>query len=165
MAGSARLSLPFLSVGQAQKEFTHNEALQLLDLLVAGAVKGLPTTVMPASPAIGDCYLVATGAGGAWAGKADHIAGWTAGGWRFVAPVEGMTVADEANGGFVLYRGGSWEVGVLRGSELHIDGQQVVGARAAAVPAPSGGAVVDTEARSAIAAMLTAMRHHGLIDS
>ena len=35
MNGTPRLSLPFLSPGQAQKEFTHNEALQILDAVVA----------------------------------------------------------------------------------------------------------------------------------
>ena len=39
MAGTPRLALPLLSVGQAQKEFTHNESLQTLDLLVAGTVE------------------------------------------------------------------------------------------------------------------------------
>jgi hypothetical protein len=39
----------------------------------------------------------------------------------------------------------------------------VVGARAAAVEDPSGGATVDTEARAAITAMLERLREHGLI--
>jgi len=43
MAATPRLSLPFLSVGQAQKEFTHNESLQTLDALVAGALILYPT--------------------------------------------------------------------------------------------------------------------------
>ena len=48
MAGTPRLSLPFLSVGQAQKEFTHNEALQTLDVLVAGAIEEPPRATPPA---------------------------------------------------------------------------------------------------------------------
>ncbi len=42
MSATPRLSLPFIVPGQAQKELFHNEALQLLDVLVAGAVEGLP---------------------------------------------------------------------------------------------------------------------------
>jgi len=38
-----------------------------------------------------------------------------------------------------------------------------VGARAAAIDSPAGGTVVDLEARSAISAILSAMRQHGLI--
>ena len=40
MDASARLALPFLVPGQAQKEFFHNEALQLLDIIVQPAVEG-----------------------------------------------------------------------------------------------------------------------------
>jgi hypothetical protein len=42
---------------------------------------------------------------------------------------------------------------------------QVVGPRAAAVSPPSGGPVVDSEARVTIEAILGALREHGLIDS
>ena len=58
MSASPRLGLPFLSVGQAQKEFTHNEALQVLDSLVAGAVEEPPRASPPASPALGACYII-----------------------------------------------------------------------------------------------------------
>lgn len=47
MAGTPRLALPFLSVGQAQKEFTHNESLQTLDILVAGAIEEPPRVTPP----------------------------------------------------------------------------------------------------------------------
>jgi hypothetical protein len=40
---------------------------------------------------------------------------------------------------------------------------KVVGARESAIASPSGGANVDPEARAAIAAMLAALRAHGLI--
>jgi hypothetical protein len=39
----------------------------------------------------------------------------------------------------------------------------VVGPQAAAIADPDGGAVVDGEARTAIAAILAALRSHGLI--
>jgi hypothetical protein len=47
---------------------------------------------------------------------------------------------------------------------LFIDGEQVVGKRGAAIPAPSGGASVDTEARAAVSQILEGLRQHGLID-
>jgi hypothetical protein len=64
-----------------------------------------------------------------------------------------------------VYRSGAWELGTVRGSSLVIDGQQVVGGRAAAIASPAGGATVDAEARAAIAAVLVAMRQHGLIET
>ena len=91
MSASARLSLPFLSPGQAQKEFFHNEALQTLDLLVAPAVEEGPRDAPPASPNIGACYLVGASPSGDWVGKSMCIAGYTSGGWRLIQPTEGMT--------------------------------------------------------------------------
>ena len=43
-------------------------------------------TAAPASPAIGDSYIVAIGATGLWAGKDKYIATWTVRGWMFVVP-------------------------------------------------------------------------------
>ena len=163
MAATPRLSLPFLSVGQAQKEFTHNESLQTLDVLVGGSVEEPPRATPPAAPEVGVCYIVAAGASGEWAGKSQCVAAWTSGGWRFIPPVEGMTFYERTSGNRAAYRNGAWEVGNLRGSAVLIGGQQVVGERAAAIDSPAGGTVVDMEARSAIDAILQALRDHGLI--
>ena len=58
MSATPRLTLPFLSPGQAQKEFFHNEALQVLDILIAAAVEEGPRDDPPSSPSAGDCYIV-----------------------------------------------------------------------------------------------------------
>jgi hypothetical protein len=165
MTGTPRLSLPFLNVGQAQKEFTHNESLQTLDVLVAGAVEEPPSTTAPATPALGACYIVATDATDAWAGKSQCVAAWTSGGWRFIVPVEGMVMFERSSGTWTVFRNGNWETGILRGESLMIDGQQVVGRRAAAIESPTSGGVIDTEARTAIDAILTSLRDHGLIET
>jgi len=165
MAGTPRLSLPFLSVGQAQKEFTHNESLQTLDVLVGGSVEGVPLASPPSSPSLGAAYIVASGATGAWAGKSPCVAAWTSGGWRFIFPPEGMTLYERGSGTWAVYRSGEWEFGNLRGAALLIDGLQVVGSRAAAIASPAGGTTVDTEARAVLDAILGALRGHGLIDT
>ena len=165
MSASARLSLPFLSPGQAQKEVSHNEALQIVDLLIAASVEEAPRDDPPANPAIGACYLVGSSATGAWVGKSQCIAGYTSGGWRFVPPIEGVSAFVNAIGVFAKYREGAWEVGTLRGERLLLGGEQVVGTRLAAIAAPSGGTVVDAEGRTAIDLILAALRQHGLIES
>ena len=165
MAGTARLALPFLNVGQAQKEFTHNESLQMLDMIVAGAVEGPPLASPPAAPSLGACYIVAAGAMDAWAGKAQCVAAWTSGGWRFVSPLEGMLLFERTSGSWAVFRSGAWEIGAVRGSALFVDGVQVVGQRQAAIPSASGGTVVDSEARATLDAVLGALRGHGLIES
>jgi uncharacterized protein DUF2793 len=165
MNATQRLALPFLSPGQAQKEIFHNEALQVLDVLVAGAVEEPPLASPPASPSVGSCYIVASSPTGDWTGKANHLAAYTAGGWRHLAPVEGMSVMVRSSGEAAVYRSGGWELGTVRGSSLVISGQQVIGARGTAIADPSGGAQVDAEARAAIGAILSALRQHGLIAS
>ena len=143
----------------------HNEALQVLDAVVSAAVEGLPSTTPPASPAIGSCYIVGTSPTGAWSGQAHKLAAFTGGGWRFVAPVEGLGAVVRSNGSAAVYRNVAWEIGKLRGSEVAVDGLKVVGAREAAIAAPAGGSTVDAEARTAIGAILAAMRGHGLIET
>ena len=117
----------------------------------------------PASPVLGSCYLIAAGATGAWSGKQDNLACFTAGGWRFVAAVPGMTAYVRSTSVWAVYRVSAWELGVMRGSALNIGDQQVVGARGAAIAAPVGGTTVDVEARAGISAVLAALRSHGLI--
>lgn len=163
MSSTPRLALPFLTPGQAQKEFFHNEALQTLDMLVAAAVEEPPRTSPPASPALGASYIVGSAPTGAWVGKAQCLAAFSSGGWRFVSPFEGLSAYIRTTGVWALYRAGAWELGSLRGTSVVIGGQQVVGSRAAAISSASGGATIDTQARAVIDQILTTMRQHGLI--
>jgi hypothetical protein len=50
----------------------------------AYAVINNTTSVPPVSPTLGDAYLVAAGATGAWAGKSNYIARKTNRGWEFI---------------------------------------------------------------------------------
>jgi hypothetical protein len=163
MSGTPRLGLPFLSAGQAQKEFTHNEALQTLDIVAAPAVEQTPLDDPPASPAVGSCYIVGDSPTGTWAGKSQNLAGFTTGGWRFVPPLEGFSVYVKAEAQSACYHAGAWEIGVVRGSSLVIGGVQVVGSRTSAIASPSGGTTVDSEGRAAIDQILSALHQHGLI--
>jgi hypothetical protein len=165
MSGTPRLALPFLSPGQAQKEFTHNEALQTLDIVAALSVEESPRSDPPTSPAIGACYIVDAAATGAWAGRSQSVAGFTTGGWRFVTPAEGMAAYVKSVSIWALYRAGAWELGVLRGSAVDVGGQQVVGSRASAILSAAGGSTIDAEARAVVDQILGALRHHGLIET
>lgn len=161
---TARLNLPLLTAGQIQKEWFHNEALALLDLLVAGAIDAAPIAAPPPSPLLGELYLVAaSGATGAFAGNEGRIAGWTGGGWRFVAPVEGMRLTVRSTGVDLHYWSGEWSSGKVRAEELVIGGSKVVGSAAGAIANPAGGATVDVEGRACLMQVLAALRGHGLI--
>lgn len=136
-----RHALPFLFAGQAQKEFTVNEALARIDMLLHPAISGQLATP-PATPAIGSCYLVASGGHGAFSGHDHAIAGWDGEQWTFVEASAGMIATD-----------------IDTGQRLHFDG----GWQAIAAPeAPSGGSNVDAEAREAISALIEGLRQSGI---
>lgn len=160
---SARFDLPFILPGQAQKEAYHNEALVALDGLVHAAAEGEVATP-PADPDVGACWIVASGATGDWAGKAGAIALWTAGGWRFLSVTEGMAIWDKSAGLARIRIADEWSDGTLPVAALTIAGDQVVGPRLSTIADPTGGAIVDTQARAAVAAVIVALKSHGLID-
>lgn len=160
---SARLALPFIAAGQAQKELSHNEALALLDMAVQPVVVAVGVDAPPAAPLDGQCWIVGETPSGAWTGRAHAVAGWTASGWRFLTAREGMTAWSVADAAIARFSGSQWDIGLLKGARLVLAGNAVVGARRAAIGAPTGGTVVDAEARVVLDAILAALRGHGLI--
>jgi hypothetical protein len=89
----------------------HNEALQLLDLVVAGAVVEVGLNDPPPSPLPGNAYIVGSEPIGDWSQYPEHVAAFGAGGWRYVAPIEGMTILDRTSGTVAVYGSGGWERG------------------------------------------------------
>lgn len=163
MEHSLRCRLPLLAAGQAQKEIFHNEALQLIDLLIGTAVEDCGRNAPPASPAEGQAYRVGLAPTGDWSGQAGAVAGWSAAGWRFAGPFEGQAVFDKARAIGCYFRAGAWDDGAVRAEQLVIDGTTVVAGQQPAIAVPSGGTTVDSQARAAISAILAALRNHGLI--
>ncbi len=135
----------------------------MLDTIVAAAVEEPARNDPPAAPLPGQCFIVGTAPIGAWSGNAAALAAFSAAGWRFIAPVDGLQAWVKSMSSWAAYHAGAWELGTLRGSRLMIGGLQVVGARSGAVADVIGGTTVDAEARAAISDMLIAMRGHGLI--
>ena len=140
---TARLHLPLLAPGQAQKELTHNEALTLVDILTNPVVENATTAVPPPNPGSDQSWLVAPDAAGAWAGQSSRIAAFTVGGWRFVSPYEGMIVWDKATGKQRRFHSGQW----ITPNNFTL---------------PSGGTVVDQEARAAIGNVAALLANWGL---
>ena len=162
---SDRLKLPLLAAAQAQKDVTHNEALALADIAVQAVVQSVAPAVIPATPVVGQCWIVGTAPTGAWAGHAGAIAAWTSGGWRFLAPFEGMQAWSIADAVSVRRGASSWLIGSATATTLSVGGDQVVGARRPRVLAPTGGGVVDSQARAAIAALIAGLEAHGLFSA
>lgn len=165
MTHSARLGAPFIQAAQIEKSATHNEGLALLDIAASAAVDGFLVDTPPAAPSLGDCYVIGASPSGDWSDHAHALAGYTGGGWRFIAAIEGLSAFDKGSGETVVFKSGAWEKGHARAAKLSIGGNQVVGPQLGAVTDPSGGTTVDAEARAAITAVLARLRQHGLIAS
>jgi hypothetical protein len=140
-AVTQRHSLPNLYVGQSQKELTHNEALARIDALLHPVVEA-KLAVPPAGltdSSDGLCWLIGTAATGQWAGHSGQVARWSGGSWRYIMPVAGMTLWLASGNKRLFYIAGSW-------------------LEPNAINTPSGGAVIDAEARVAIIAILDHLR-------
>jgi hypothetical protein len=75
-----------------------------------------------------------------------------------------MSVWNKAAGLPLLWDGSTWRDGEIVCSGVQIGGVQVLGSRQPGVPSPSGGTVIDAEARAAIVAITEALMSHGLIE-
>lgn len=163
MSTTPRLSLPHVVQSQSQKEVTHNEALNHLDAVVQPLVQDRDLASPPASPAEGQMWIVAAGASGDWAGQDSNLAQFIGGAWWFLTPPEGFTAWLKDEDMPVRWTGTAWEAGKLVGAGVYINGTQVIAGQQPAISDASGGTTIDTEARTAINALLAACRAHGLI--
>lgn len=76
------------------------------------SVINVTTSAPPGSPTLGDAYLIAAGATGAWAGHSNELTVWTARGWEFVVPAVGRVIYNRANDAYYHKNaGGSWILG------------------------------------------------------
>lgn len=163
MTVSARLGLPLIATGQAQKELTHNTAIHGLDRLVHLCVASRALSGPPELPAPGATWIVGEGATGAWAGYTDALAHWD-GAWLIATPAEGMLcwIADEAI--VVVFGGGVWNA-ALPVAGLRIGAAMMLTEPPVAIDAPEGGSVIDIEARAALTSLLGYLREQGLLTS
>ena len=133
--------LPNLYVGQAQKELTHNEGLARIDALLHPVAEARlaapPVGLTDASDGL--CWLIDSSATGAWLGLTGKLARWSGGSWRYIMPVAGMTLWLASADKRLFYIAGEWV-------EFN------------AINDPTGGTVIDAEARVAITAILDHLR-------
>ncbi|WP_024899522.1 phage tail protein [Brucella rhizosphaerae] len=93
--GTVRLQVAFSNIANVtivvDPAFT--VPLQRLSRLPWIPVLSMNITAPPATPAVGDAYLVPTGAAGPWAGHSGKIAEYTVAGWAIITPPEGHGVS------------------------------------------------------------------------
>lgn len=128
MATSADFGIPYISGTQDQPEVTHNEALNVIQALLNGAVdRG--TNTPPGSPSEGDIYIIGSAPTAAWTGRANCVGIYMGTSWQFVpgddssgTPItigarhEGLTVFVRDEDTFYTWNGSSWKANWLEGS-------------------------------------------------
>jgi hypothetical protein len=114
----------------------------ILDALAHGTVIAT-LTAPPAVSSDGDCYRIASTATGDWSAHANQIAIKVGGSWHFAEPAEGMMLFDREADQWVWFRS-DWQ-------------------SAAAPTLPTGGSVIDAEARALLATLVQALQSFGLL--
>jgi len=138
---TTHMDLPLLFAGQAQKEPFINHAFSAIDALFTGVVDDSLAT-SPADPVEGSRYRILANPTGDWAGHDAEIAIRIGGDWTFVTPHQGMSVFD-ATARTSYFFAGDW-------------------AAASEPLAPSGGSVVDSEARATLGLLIDALKTAGI---
>lgn len=97
MAITTKYGLTLMSSDVVKASELFNEATLVFDALVNATALSATDTAPPASPALGDLYLLPAGCSGAWAGHDQDIAIYV-NGWRFLAGPLGafVWVVDQA---------------------------------------------------------------------
>lgn len=151
-----RYKLPLLAVGQAQKEYTHNEALLLVDNLLNPSILSIldnPDTITDIIDANQTeeneasnktmAWLISNQPDGLWSQRANQIAIMTDNGFRYIEPLDGMRIFNLQSNCIMVFRDMAWYTAPI-------------------LAAPSGGSVIDSEARDSIAAILDNLQQFGL---
>jgi len=128
--GTVRLQVTFSNIANVtivvDPAFT--VPLQRLSRLPWISVLSMSITAPPASPNVGDAYLVPTGATGSWAGQSGKIAEYAAAGWGLITPPDGHGISlpdgrvfEKVGGAYVEklaldVQSGKWSYAVAGGS-------------------------------------------------
>lgn len=118
----------------------------MLDFLVQPVVLAKHADPDVLSPSDGEAWLVDQESSGDWAARQNHIAIWTAGGWRFIEPIEHAKLL----------------VKDVKETAVFLDNEWIFGG---AISGPTGGSTIDVEARQAIESILEVLRIKAVIEN
>ena len=161
---TTNFGLPLIQTGQAQKDVTHNDALSRIDRLLGSRVESRTTTTPPAAPSVGAAWIVPVSADGIWAGHESAFAEWDGSAWQYSNLPLGFIcwIVDEA---ILCARTDFGWTARLPVEGLAVDGRVLCSSPPSSVAEPSGGSVVDAEARAVIVQLLQALRDQGMISA
>lgn len=108
MTSTSRLALPIIESNQAQKHITHNEALRIVDAMLHLTIDELHVNDPPASPQIGQIWVVGATPTGVWALHDKKIASFDSDGWQYLDPKHGMVAWVKSDQELFVFHGSNW---------------------------------------------------------
>ncbi len=108
MNQTSKLQLPYILTAQAQKEVTHNDALNLLDMFTRPVVQEVNVNTPPSSPTVGDCYIVGDAPTDDFIGQENSITCYTQNGWLFASAFKWLDVVNAADQTRYVFDGSAW---------------------------------------------------------
>ena len=140
-----KISVPDTRLNARTRRLFLNHLAETANVSASARAAGVALTAPALTDSdIGKCWLVGSGATGLWTNKSGQIAIWIGGDWRYLVAHDGMRLWNRSNGRDSIYTGGVWRSGPI-------------------IANPSGGAVVDIEARATLGAMLQYFRLIGIL--
>lgn len=154
MSITVRFEFPLLAAGQAQKEVTHNQAVEAIDRMLHPSVKSRLLNAPPVTASLGDSWIVGDLPVGLWAGMSGSIAVFEGYGWSFVTPKSGMVTWIQDEFAMAVWHNG-WSNGwpITRLIPLAIS----------TVELPASGTTVDAEMRASFAVLVSNLQQLGLV--
>ncbi len=107
MSTTPNLALTYIASSQAQKEVTHNDALNDLDFMAQATAIDHTISTPPTSPNTGDTYIIGPSPTGAWTGFANAVTGYYAGA-SIKPPLTGWTTWTKNDNRLLYYNGTAW---------------------------------------------------------
>jgi hypothetical protein len=109
MTKTLHLGLPLLSVNQANKEYTINEALVLLDALLNNYALKINMIKPPLNPTNGDLYILGESPQEEWRGKSHYLAYFHQG-WRYIKPNLGLDIWVKEENCLYRFYNNKWQI-------------------------------------------------------
>ncbi len=107
---TSNLDIELLSLNQARKEVTVNEALIKIDALLNTSIIDIGTNNPPENPKNGDLYAIGDIPTGQWEGRKNQLAFWYYNNWYFLNPKIGLYMFIQSKNRFYFYNGKKWAI-------------------------------------------------------
>ena len=137
--------------GESQWRQATNQALSKIDATISLSVLNVEQITVPATPTLGDRYLIGTGASGVFAGRANQLAvyGYSANGtqqWNYYAPINGLVAYNLGDSITYIYQTStvSWVIKPAIAENFVIPNVGTMGGSTITVTGGSPNQVVDT---------------------